>query len=104
MYLRIALVIGLVIACCSDAEARWFRRGRSYSSYSVNFSGTDQERCYQEALYMSQHKIYRHVGSVIGNFEGFGIGGPNCATCTPRGNMTLTGDAWVGGVRVRSWR
>lgn len=104
MIRMLLLVVVIALSVCEDAEARWFRRGRSYSSSGPNFSGTDQERCYAEAAYMSQHRIFGHVGSTIGNYEGWGYGGPNCATCTPRSGMTLTGDACVGGFRVRSWR
>lgn len=73
-------------------------------------SGSDQERCQQEADYMAAHGISGHVGSTIGRFEGVGYGSsPNCNTCTPGGGMTLTGDASARGrngmwYRVRSWR
>ena len=90
-----------------DAEAWPFRRrGRTVTTYraAVTFSGTDQERAYQEAKYMHENRVYRHVGGTIGYFEGFGIGGPNCATCTPNRPMTLTADAHYGNVRVRAWR
>ena len=100
------LVILFLVSCFADvAHARRWRRTRSYStSVSVSFGGTDQQRCYAEAKYMHENRIYRHVGAVIGSFEGFGIGGPGCATCTPNRGMTLTGDAHYGNVRVRSWR
>jgi len=103
------VMFACLVACCSDAHARRWFRGRNYStttyrSSGPTFSGTDQERAYQEAKYMHENRIYRHVGGVIGAFEGFGIGGPGCATCTPRGGMTLTADAHYGNVRVRAWR
>ena len=103
----IALALFIGSLCADSADARWrWRRSRSSGSVSVGvtFGGTDQERCYQEAKYMSENRIYRHIGGQIGGFEGWGMGGPNCATCTPRGGMTLTGDAHFGNIRVRSWR
>lgn len=104
---KFCIALALLFLCADvDAAGRW-RRGRSSSSYRSSgpvFSGTDQERAYQEAKYMYENRIYRHVGSVIGNFEGFGIGGPNCVTCTPSRRMTLTADAHYGNVRVRAWR
>lgn len=78
-------------------------------SYTNSFS-SDQERCQAEANYMATHNISGHVWGTIGNFEGVGYGNsPNCNTCVPSHNMTLTGDAsaqsnsgrWY---RVRSWR
>ena len=78
---------------------------RSYTS--VN---SDQDRCQAEANHMAANNISGHVWGVIGNFEGVGYGSsPNCNTCTPGGNMRLTGDASAQGrngkwYRVRSWR
>ena len=78
-------------------------------SYTNN-TGSDQERCEEEANYMAANKISGHVWGCIGNFEGVGVGySPNCNTCTPNNGMSLTGDAsacdnngrWY---RVRSWR
>ena len=109
--LKVVLLVVLVLCVCSDVFAFGRRRNRTYSrttttyrSSGPSFSGTDQERAYAEARYMHENRIYRHVGGLIGHFEGFGIGGPNCATCTPRGGMTLTADAHYGNVRVRAWR
>ena len=103
------LLFGLLLCSllADQADARWrWRRSRSSGSVSggVVFGGTDQERCYQEAKYMYENNIHRHIGGQIGGFEGWGMGGPGCATCTPRGGMTLTGDAHYGNIRVRSWR
>lgn len=79
-------------------------------SYTSMNSGDDQSRCQAEADHMARNRITGHVWGVIGNFEGVGYGSsPNCNTCTPGGNMRLTGDAsaqdssgrWY---RVRSWR
>lgn len=105
--LLVALVLGSILAESVEARGRrGRRRGRYYStSYNVgvSFAGTDQQMCYQKAKYMHEHGIRGHVGIPIG-FEGWGFGGPGCATCTPRGGMTLTGDAHYGSIRVRSWR
>ena len=71
---------------------------------------TDQARCQAEADHMAANRISGHVWGVIGRFEGVGYGSsPNCKTCTPSGNMSLTGDASAQGAngkwyRVRSWR
>lgn len=80
-------------------------------SYANNLNyGNDQERCQAEADYMAAHNITGHVWGTIGNFEGVGYGGsPNCNTCSPRSQMSLTGDASAQGrngkwYRVRSWR
>jgi hypothetical protein len=73
-------------------------------------SASDQERCQAEANYMAQNNITGHVWGCIGRFEGVGYGyTPNCNTCTPSSNMSLTGDASAQGkngmwYRVRSWR
>ena len=104
--LTLILAVLLYVSLFADdasARGRW-RSRTSYSTSSVTFGGSDQQRAYAEAKYMFEHRIYRHVGSVIGHFEGFGIGGPNCATCTPNRAMTLTADAHYGNVRVRAWR
>jgi len=82
----------------------------SYTSGHVSAGGSDQERCQAEADYMAANNITGHVWSCIGSFEGVGYGSsPNCNTCTPSGNMRLTGDASAQGrngrwYRVRSWR
>jgi hypothetical protein len=81
---------------------------QSYTSHKV--SGSDQDRCQAEANHMAANNITSHVWGVIGNFEGVGYGSsPNCNTCTPSNNMSLTGDASAQGrngmwYRVRSWR
>ena len=111
-YLMFAMVL-----CCFSSEA-FARPRRNYvqsmphhKTYTTNvISKNDQERCEAEANYMSQNHISGHVWGCIGSFEGVGVGySPNCNTCTPSNNMTLTGDAsaqdnngrWY---RVRSWR
>jgi hypothetical protein len=77
---------------------------------SYTGGGDDQSRCQAEADHMAANNITGHVGGVIGSFEGVGYGSsPNCNTCTPSGNMRLTGDASAQGrngkwYRVRSWR
>ena len=106
----LCFVLGTILADTASARGRWRRSRTTYSATvssggtSAMYSGTDQDRAYAEAKYMHENGIRRHVGSLIGNFEGWGYGGPNCATCTPRGGMTLTGDAHYGSIRVRSWR
>jgi hypothetical protein len=81
----------------------------SYTS-SIPNGASDQDRCQAEANYMASNNITGHVWSCIGSFEGVGYGSsPNCNTCTPSGNMRLTGDASAQGrngmwYRVRSWR
>ena len=112
--LFVVMFAGLV-ACCSDAHARRWFRGRNYStttyrSSGPTFSGTDQERCYAEAAYCAARNIRGHVGQTIGFWEGAGWGGSsaNCQTCTPPRGMTKTGDASVHGpwgwFRVVSYR
>lgn len=84
-------------------------RVQSYTSSLGNIT-SDQERCQAEANYMAANNITGHVWGTIGNFEGVGYGSsPNCNTCTPGNNMSLTGDASAQGsngkwYRVRSWR
>ena len=108
----LAILITLAVTCDADARRRWLRR-RTYTTYAyVDVWGdatTDQEKCEAEASYMAANFAYYHVGRTIGNFEGFGVGGWGCGTCTPGYGMTLTGDAQIqssnGQVfRVRSWR
>jgi hypothetical protein len=106
----------LVFVTTLTAEAA---RPRYYSqpttvvqSYTKNYvsGNNDQERCQAEANYMAANNITGHVWGVIGSFEGVGYGSsPNCNTCTPSNNMSLTGDASAQGrngmwYRVRSWR
>jgi len=110
------IALCLVFVTTFTAEAA---RPRYYSysqpsmktqSYTVMNGSDDQSRCQAEANYMASNRITGHVWGVIGNFEGVGYGSsPNCNTCVPNSNMTLTGDAsaqdssgrWY---RVRSWR
>jgi len=83
---------------------------KTYAYTNNVMSSSDQERCQAEANYMAANNISGHVWGTIGNFEGVGYGSsPNCNTCVPSGNMTLTGDASAQGrngkwYRVRSWR
>ena len=117
--MRLVLTGLLMIGMISPALAAG--RGRKYytyaqpqqrvSSYTSHVSGgDDQSRCEAEANYMAANNITGHVWGCIGSFEGVGYGSsPNCNTCTPGGNMRLTGDASAQGrngmwYRVRSWR
>jgi len=81
----------------------------AYTS-NTQVGSSDQDRCQAEANHMAANNITGHVWSCIGSFEGVGYGSsPNCNTCTPSGNMRLTGDASAQGrngmwYRVRSWR
>ena len=83
------------------------RVGAYVNSYNMS---SDQDRCQAEANHMAANNISGHVWGTIGSFEGVGYGSsPNCNTCTPRNNMTPTGDASAQGrngkwYRVRSWR
>lgn len=115
------IVLSLVLCLCMVGVAQ-ARPRRTYtgsvpshnsapvSSYTSGHGGSDQERCQAEADYMAANGITGHVWGVIGRFEGVGYGSsPNCSTCTPSGNMSLTGDASARGrngmwYRVRSWR
>ena len=107
------LVFAALIPAQASARRRW-RRSRVSVVYSVvdvwGDAQDDQGRCEAEAAYMAANYAYYHVGRNIGNFEGWGTSSqPDCATCTPSYQMTLTGDAsaqaangqWF---RVRSWR
>lgn len=124
--MRTIILALMICVLCTVAEARPRRYGYSnsyntntYSQPSKSFTYTsdqatagssDQERCQAEANYMAANRINGHVWGCIGSFEGVGYGSsPNCNTCTPSGNMTLTGDASALGSdgmwrRVRSWR
>ena len=109
------IAIALVFVTTFTAEAA---RPKYYSqpntvvqSYTSSYSSSsDQERCQAEANHMAANNITGHVWGVIGNFEGVGYGSsPNCNTCTPSNNMSLTGDASAQGrngmwYRVRSCR
>lgn len=113
--MRLLIVIMFLVCSITNVEAA---RPRYYNSqpitktysYSVNQSGSDQERCQAEANYMAANNISGHVWGTIGSFEGVGYGGsPNCNTCVPSNNLRLTGDASAQGrngmwYRVRSWR
>jgi len=104
---QLLILIAILLVLSTDAHAKRYRR-----SYSTNvqswpaslYQGTDQQRAYAEAKYMHENRIYRHVGGTIGLYEGWGYGGPSCATCTPHVGMTLTADAHYGNIRVRAWR
>jgi hypothetical protein len=112
-----AIMITLLTISVSYANPRrHYTYNQPTTSNSKNYSYTnmryvnDQSRCQSEANYMAANKISGHVWGTIGSFEGVGFGNsPNCNTCTPSGNATLTGDAsaqdnngrWY---RVRSWR
>lgn len=109
------VAIALVFMTTFTAEAarpKYYSQSSSVvQSYTRNYTpSNDQERCQAEANYMAANNITGHVWGVIGRFEGVGYGSsPNCNTCTPGGNMTLTGDASAQGsngkwYRVRSWR
>ena len=108
-----------ILTILSITNISYARLNRTYTSsqstrvysYANNVSNnSDQDRCQAEANYMAANRITGHVWGTIGSFEGVGYGSsPNCNTCSPGGNMTLTGDAsamdssgrWY---RVRSWR
>ena len=110
--------LGFVVLSGVSYGAPRYRRTPTYSTPTKTYSytssmpnaGNDQERCQAEANYMAANNITGHVWGCIGSFEGVGYGSsPNCNTCTPGGNMTLTGDASAQGrngmwYRVRSWR
>lgn len=111
------LVLTIVLSCLSSQAFAKPRKNYTQSmpqktyAYTNNVNyGNDQERCQAEANYMAANNITGHVWGTIGNFEGVGYGGsPNCNTCTPGKNMSLTGDASAQGnngrwYRVRSWR
>lgn len=114
--MRLLMLILFLVCSINVVEAA---RPRYYSnsqpntktySYAVNVGGSDQERCQAEANYMAANNITGHVWGTIGSFEGVGYGNsPNCNTCVPSNNMSLTGDASAQGrngmwFRVRSWR
>ena len=127
--MRTLLICAVAVFCFDSVAHAWPRRYYSnnnnnytvpntvpnktstYTSYVPSSNGGgDQERCQAEANYMASNNITGHVWSCIGSFEGVGYGSsPNCNTCTPSGNMSLTGDASAQGrngmwYRVRSWR
>ena len=72
----------------------------------------DQTLCQLKANFLASTFSFGHGpnNTWIGAFEGLGWGStPDCATCVPGFNMTLTGDAAAMRsdgtyVRVRSWR
>jgi len=109
----ILILITLIIVSISveTCQARWRlirRRVRNIVTMGTVpqswYDANDQGKCEIEAKYMNDNGIRYHIWGNIGHYEGWGYGGPNCATCTPRKGMTLTGDAHVGNIRVRSWR
>jgi hypothetical protein len=114
----IAIVLVFTITFTAEAaRPRYYSQPKTYSqpmrveSYVNSHTGSsDQDRCQAEANHMAANNITGHVWSCIGSFEGVGYGSsPNCNTCTPSSNMTLTGDASAQGrngmwYRVRSWR
>jgi hypothetical protein len=111
--LKIVIFAIFIFSCIveTDARGRWRRRrARTYSTSYVGgapaeyYNCSDQRKCELEAQHMHTHGIRAHIWQNIGNFEGWGYGGPGCATCVPRGGMVLTGDAHYGSIRVRSWR
>ena len=109
-------MIAFAICFCTNfaAEAAKprtnYTQPKTYAYAMLVTSNNDQEKCQAEANYMAANNISGHVWGVIGNFEGVGYGSsPNCNTCTPGSNMSLTGDASAQGrngkwYRVRSWR
>jgi hypothetical protein len=110
---RLMLVFALYFCTSLTAHAakpriNYYSPPKTYSYTTLN--NNDQERCQAEANYMAANNITGHVWGCIGSFEGVGYGhSPNCNTCTPSSNMTLTGDASAQGkngmwYRVRSWR
>jgi len=102
------IAIALIFATTFAAQAAGPKMVQSYANTYIGNS--DQDRCQAEADHMAANNISGHVWGTIGSFEGVGYGSsPNCNTCTPRNNMTLTGDASAQGrngkwYRVRSWR
>jgi len=111
----LSVLILLAILCdTASARRRMYAQNSSNQTYAPPQEGTapqtDQERCQAEANHMAANYIYGHCWGLIGRFEGVGWGRSSSpSTCTPSGNMTLTGDATAqasNGVtfRVRSWR
>ena len=112
------LIVALTVYFCTSltahaAKPRYYTNNSQaqMKTYSyTNSYGSDQEKCQAEADYMAAHNITGHVWGVIGRFEGVGYGSsPNCNTCVPSSQMSLTGDASAQGsngkwYRVRSWR
>ena len=114
--MKLLMMIMFLVCCVTNVLAagpQYYNHSQPNTrvySYTVNHSGSDQERCQAEANYMAANNISGHVWGTIGSFEGVGYGNsPNCNTCVPRGSLRLTGDASAQGrngmwYRVRSWR
>lgn len=130
--LLVALLLGslFVDTCQARGRLRIFRRSvfrvtipHSGGSFSYGDAKTDQERAQAEADFMAANHTRRHIGGLVGTFEGIGWGAEDCPTCVPgrrlRGlfrwrsvvsiNMTLVADAVAlssDGMyyRVRGWR
>lgn len=77
----------------------------------VEVDATDQEACEREARLMAKLKSRKHLGFVIGKFEGIGVSrNPKPPTCRPdsrrglrcTGDATVERDGWF--YRVRSFR
>jgi hypothetical protein len=72
----------------------------------------DQAAATRKIEYMVQNNIYnRHIGPMIGRFEGIGYSAnpTNIRTCVPRQRMTLTADVVRRTrdgmyLRIRIWR
>ena len=116
--MRIFMIVFALCFCtmfrAEAARPRYYQSSNNttkvWAYVNTTEGNSDQERCQAEANYMAANNITGHVWGVIGNFEGVGYGSsPHCNTCTPRSNMSLTGDASAQGkngmwYRVRSWR
>lgn len=105
------LLVFVISLTAQAAKPRVYNYSPQTYSYTNSItSQSDQDRCQAEANYMAANNITGHVWGVIGRFEGVGYGSsPNCNTCVPGSNMSLTGDASAQGsngrwYRVRSWR
>jgi hypothetical protein len=106
-----ALCFCTMFAASAAGPKYYYSQPTRTEAYVKSYTGSDdQSRCQAEADHMAANNITGHVWGVIGSFEGVGYGSsPNCNTCTPSGNMRLTGDASAQGrngkwYRVRSWR
>ena len=111
LFMLTLLMIFSTIITAQAAGPKYYKvPSKTYSYATIVTNGSDQDRCQAEANYMAANNITGHVWGTIGNFEGVGYGSsPNCNTCTPRSQMSLTGDASAQGrngmwYRVRSWR
>ena len=114
------ILLAIVVSATEVNAFRLFRRrssgGNNYSSSSVNPGSTYQAQAQYKANLLAKlgtpvgNGSSHRVSALVGSFEGVGWGAKNCATCTPRGRMTLVADAvawstvrnrWY---RVRAWR